>query len=621
MERRQEPVAPVDKSSRSFTIYILAGVVAVITWLAFGPALQNSFINWDDNAYVFENPHLGKALSESIPYFFGPHYFIGNYIPVTMIAYALEFQVNGLDSDLFHTVNVLLHVANVLLVFWFIWLLSGRKPLVATFVALFFGIHPMHVESVAWVAELKDVLYSFFFLAGLIAYYKYTTSKRVNAEQSVTLTMLLGTFILFALSVLSKPAAVVFPLVLLLLDFYTARRHDKWVWLEKAPFFILSLIFGIVAIRSQQADKLLHDYYPFSQRLFFATHSLLQYIVKLFLPINLSIFYPYPKLVSGHLPIFFYVTPVLVLGLFYVVYRTVKYTRIISFGALFFLVNIVLVLQLLSIGDAIMADRYTYIPYIGLLFMLGTGLDWLYNSAHQKAGMWKPVAAGITIVFSIFCTYTTYARCQVWHDDDTIATDLLEKYPDDRLALNNKGFILYSQRRYNEAIPLFKKAIELNPGYIMAYINLMNNYIAMGDLSSAEQVTASALSREPSNHNLLNTRAYLLFRAKNYEAAIKVYNEAIRLKKDNIPAYIYQAECYFALKDYNSQLKVFDTALMYEPDNFNLLNNKGYTLYVMGRYQEAVTYLKAALERKPDFETASVNLANCYKAMSDSGNR
>ncbi len=615
---KAESISTPKTTSAKWKVLLFIAPIVLLTYISFTPALKNSLINWDDNAYIFENKQLDKPLSESIPYFFGPHYFIGNYIPVTMTVYALEYKIAGMDPPFFHAVNVLIHLLNVILVFWFIYLFSGKKPVVAAIVALFFGIHPMHVESVAWAAELKDMLYTCFYMAGLIMYCKYLASRSAEAvSQSRFPRLLLLAFLFFVLSVLSKPAALTFPIVLLLVDFYSGRKFDKSAWIEKLPFFALAVIFGVIAIKAQQADKLIHDYYPFTQKLLFASHSLLDYIAKLFLPVHLSNFYPYPVVTGGHLPYIYYVSPVIVIALFYGAYRTMKYGRLIAFGFLFFVVNLLLVLQLLSIGDAIIADRYTYVPYIGLFFIIAMGFDWLYNNSRQSISAYRSVAAGLLIVCALSCSYLTYARCPVWENDLTIATDLVEKYPEDRLALNNKGFVLYNMQQYPESIVLFNKAISIKPDYIMAYINLANSYIALKDHDKALKVTEEALTHSPEDFNLLNTKAYLLFMQHRYAESVNTYNKAIEVKRDNIKAYVYLVQVYFEMKEYDNALKTAETGLKNVPDDYVLLNSKGYLLFIKGDYAGAMQYYNASLKIKPDYDVAQGNLAACIKAMNE----
>ncbi len=592
---------------------ILAGAVALFTCLCLSPVVKNSFMNWDDNAYVFENPYLSKPVSEAVAYFFGPNYFVGNYIPVTMLTYVAEFHAAGLEPFVFHSVNLALHIINVLLVFWLVWLLSGRSVRVAGLVALLFGIHPMHVESVAWVAELKDVLYSLFFLSGLIVYCKYLEAKQAGG--AVASRLLAGTFVLFLLSCMSKPAAVVFPLVLLLLDYYYGCAYDKKAWLEKALFLVVSLVFGIVAIKSQQADQLLHNYYPLSQRSLFACYSVCMYLAKCIVPFGLSNFYPYPVLPDGSLPWLLYGTPVVVLLLGFAVFKTFRSHKFIAFGLLFFVANVLLVLQLVSVGDAVMADRYTYIAYIGLFFIAAVGADKLYNTSNKSlAGLKMPLAVAQAVIVLAFA-YQSNARCAVWENDDTISDDLMSRFPDDRLVLNNKGFLLFAAGKYNESLPYFTKSISRKPDYIMAHINRINAYIGMNDFKTALAYTDSALMQAPKDFNLLTTRGFLLKTQNRYPEAIQSIREALKVKKENLKGYLQLAECYYDVKDYDNWLQTLNEGLRYFPDEALLLNNKGYALYLRGSYQDAIILLKQALSLYPDFNTASANLANCYKAL------
>ena len=614
------PVKPSTNSNSKRNILFLMGLITLITYISFSPATKNNFINWDDNAYVFDNPHLSKPVPEAISYFFASNYFIGNYIPITMTVYILEYKAAGLDPYFYHKLNIFLHVVNTLLVFYFVYLLSKKRLAVAVIVALLFGIHPMHVESVAWISELKDVLYSLFFLSGLLLYHHYLilkkaplqkTNKKNFAQNPLVILTTIG--FLFILSVLSKPAAITFPFILILIDYYTERKFDKWLWIEKIPFFIISILFGIIALVAQEADGLLHNTYSLSQRFFFGSHSLLSYFFKLFFPINLSIFYPYPTITDGSLPSPYYFAPVLVLLLFFALYKTLKHSRLYVFGFLFFLINLLPVLQFVSIGEAIMADRYSYLSYLGIFFILAMALDSFISK--KKSHTARPIAYTGVAAIILVCSYLTLTRCKVWKNDDTVATDLLKKYPNDRLALNNKGFILYTQGRYAEAIDLLNKAITLKPDYTMAHINLINSYASINDYNSASMALDKVLALVPNDFNLLTKKGIFLFTERKYSEAIKFYKKALELKKDNIEGYVYLAEAYFTLNDYTNALKALDTGLSYQPDDYLLLNNKGYVLFVMKKYEEASGYFIASLKQKPGYDRATGNLENCREAM------
>jgi tetratricopeptide (TPR) repeat protein len=430
--------------------------------------------------------------------------------------------------------------------------------------------------------------------------------------------LIVFTLISFILSTLSKPAAIIFPVVLLLLDFYYKRKFDKWIWIEKLPFFTVSIIWGIIAIKAQLSDNLIVDYYPLSQRPFFASYAFLNYIVKLFLPVNISIFYPYPTIVGPHLPYLYYAAPIMVILLFYSVYKTLKHTRLVTFGFLFFFCNLILVLQFLSVGIAIMATRYTYIPYIGLFFIIAMCFDKLYRTVEPKYKHYRQAGIIAIVSFAIVCSYATQVRCEVWENDDTLFTDLLIKFPDDPVALNSKGFLLYEQRKYKESVVLFTKAIRLKPDYTKAYINLINSYIALVDYDNALKSADTAIIQAPQNYNLLTTKGYILSIRQNYSEAIRLYKRSIQINKNNIDGYVRLADVYFQLKDYNNSVNTLDSALKYMPNECVLLNNKGYSLFVMGKYTEAIEYFKSCLRIKPDFTTASVNLSNCYRAINNS---
>lgn len=604
---------------------ILGGIM-LLTYLAYSPALKNGFINWDDNAYVFDNMHIGRPLTEAVAYFFGPNYFVGNYIPVTMVVYALEYKIAGMNPKFFHLVNILIHLLNVFLVFRLSYLLSSRKIMVAALVALFFGLHPMHTESVVWIAELKDVLYSFFFLAGLISYFHYALarSNAPPAENGMNKKLPVfpwAAFVLFIFSVLAKPAAVVFPLVLGLIDFYLRRRPDRRVWMEKLPFLLVSLIFGLIAIRAQQADQLLHHDYSLAERLFFASFSFLSYLVKIFYPFRQAIFHPYPVEPGEVLPWVYYLSPLLVLALCFLVFRTLRRTRLFAFGFLFFAFNLILVLQFLTVGNAMMADRYTYLAYIGPFFILAMGIEAWFFGQKGKYLRYRTALSVMLLALIVVSAWRTSERTRVWRDDDTIATDLLAAYPDDWLALNNKGFILQNQGRYQEAIPLYDRAIAIKPDYVRPYINLINTYEEMNYEQKAFETADSALARVPGDHHLLNRKGYLLFRRQRYAEALAFHEEAKRRKKDYVGTYLSLSECYYQMGEYDKGIAAVDTALSFEPENYILLNNKGYFLFLKKEYRQAEQYYKAALQRKPDYSTARINLENCYQVMNEPGNK
>ena len=335
--------------------------VAAVTFTAYTGAFDHAFLSWDDPDYVEENSlvqrHDTPGLLTSV--------ISNNYHPLTMISLAWNAS-QPLSPKPFIVTNVALHTLNTGLVFWLALLLSGRRILVASVAALLFGIHPMHVESVAWISERKDVLYCFFFLSACVTYWRYLERRGWP--------WLLATFALFVLSCLSKGMAVVFPVVMMLLDAWKRRPvFEAKSLIEKVPFFAVALLFGLIAMNVQAGGdfhgaftrvdkglKGLADTMSVSplQRLTLPAYGYFMYVWKLFVPVDLCGFYPYPS-PSEAGGIVFLLSPLFLLGTVALAIWDFRRTRLLTFGIGWYLVTIAPVLQWVPVGEAIMADRYS----------------------------------------------------------------------------------------------------------------------------------------------------------------------------------------------------------------------------------------------------------------------
>ena len=438
---RRAKSAKADRSRNWIPWSLLS--VAVITALCLFPLLGNGFTNWDDHYYVVNNsllrgPDWIGILTRPV---------VSNYHPLTVLSLAANYAISGTAPWSYLLVNLLLHLANTVLVFWFAWLLSNKKTWVALFTALLFGIHPMHVESVAWVSERKDVLYTLFFLLSMIAYWKYLQTNRSIRYWAC--------FVLFACSLLSKPAAIVLPLVLLLLDYWKERPFTRRMILEKIPFFLVAGLFAVVTLKLQSVTAMTSlDLYPLWVRLLFASYAVVVYLARFFIPYPLSAFHPFPP--PDHLGWTIYLSPLFLLGLILLMWHFRK-NRLVVFGSLFFLINIVLVLQLVPIGFTIVSERYTYVPYIGLAFLV-TMIVTRFVSAKRLI----PAAAGAVIVFSAF-GFLSFKRTQVWKNSETLWTDVINHYPNAALPRGERA-----QSNYSKAIimdqaaarQLFERVVE-----------------------------------------------------------------------------------------------------------------------------------------------------------------
>ncbi|HEU5311738.1 MAG TPA: hypothetical protein VFV24_09825, partial [Candidatus Eisenbacteria bacterium] len=343
--------------------------VLVATFAIYATSFDHEFTTWDDPDYVTDNALVRSqdygALSKAIV--------SSNYHPLTMFSMAWN-AAPPLSPKPFLVTNALLHTINTGLVFWLALRLSRRRLFVAFWAALFFGVHPMHVESVAWISERKDVLYTLFFLAGAVAYHRYLERREIP--------WLAGALALFVLSCLSKGMAVVFPLVMVLMDIWERRRvFETRSILEKAPFLAVALLFGRIVLDVQGGGDLnglltkttLHlkgiaDTLPYAawERLILPTYGFAAYLVKLFVPVRLSAFYPYPP--PGTLGPVHLLAPLVFLAVLALIVWDFRRTRILTFGLGWYLVTILPVLQWLPVGEAIMADRYAYLSYVGPLF-------------------------------------------------------------------------------------------------------------------------------------------------------------------------------------------------------------------------------------------------------------
>ncbi|HWY97783.1 MAG TPA: hypothetical protein VNY36_01750, partial [Bacteroidia bacterium] len=420
--------------------YIYLGVAVLATLICFSNAFKNDFTNWDDVQYVTEN-NLLKSLSwDNIKAIFSNLSIMGNYHPLAIVSLAIDYHFTKLNAQGFHTTSIIIHLLNVALVFFFVQLLT-KKPSIAFITALLFGIHPMHVESVAWVAERKDVLYVFFYMASLIAYLYY-----IKSPTKKVLFIALS-FLLFGFSLLSKAQAVTLPVVLLLIDYFKDRKIELKTILEKIPFFLLALVMGYVAVLAQKKTGAIQDIpnNPLFERILYASYSFLEYGWKLIYPGSLSAYYPYPTSPS----VLDYIAPFVAIGLVALVVKYYK-NRTVVFGAGFFVVNIFLLLQLLPVGGAMMAERYSYLCSIGLFFIASkSAVDLLEN---KKYDTYKYILMAVMVGYGGYLANATYQRNKVWKNSELLWEDVIRQHKDVPIAYNNLGSYFQKHEKLDSAL-------------------------------------------------------------------------------------------------------------------------------------------------------------------------
>jgi protein O-mannosyl-transferase len=605
VNKPKQPLKQVIKKTNPQAMFIFLGLILFITALVFSNSIMHEFLTWDDNLLVPENPDIKAISMQNINRIF-TSYYIGMYQPLTTFTYALIYHFFKLDPHSYHAVSLILHIVNVALVFWLIYLMTARFE-AAFIVSLFFGIHPMHVESVVWVAELKDVLYGLFFILSLCFYMMYLKKGKF--------ILYVAAIISFILSCFSKSAAVTLPIILIILDYYFFKSLRSQVssykyWVKKIPFFIISVIFGIVSLKTQADEKAIVDITPlFSviDRFFLVCYSTSYYIVRLFLPIKLSTLHYYPLNQGKSLPAIYYMSPLLLISIVIGIIMNKKYKKLIIFGLSFFLVTIALVLQIIPVGQALVAERYTYIPYIGLLFIVGK----IYCDIKDKKTISTSaygLVSTLLIAFALIFCYTTYERNRVWKDTVALFTDVIEKDPGIFYSYTVRGGALIKkatdnkskldQKEYldlmKEGIEDYETSIKLQPNYYDPYFNIGKAYYYLGEFSRAVGYYTKSIELKPDFAEAYCNRAAVYFNTNNIKGTLEDCNKAISLKPKYADAYINRGNAKGMMKDYEGSIEDFNIGISLKPDLAEAYLNRGLSKVFIGRKDEGCTDFKYA---------------------------
>lgn len=594
MTKSRAPAPPTARSRKPATKSTggpwwiwLCGILA-LTFAVYIPSLDNDFTNWDDAVYVTNNLALAHPNLHDI--LFRP--FEGNYHPLTMLSLAWNYQISQLHPASYHWLNLLLHLANTALTFLFLRTLAGGlwAPVVAS---LFFGIHPMHVESVAWVAERKDVLFVFFYLAGLVAYLRYLDARRW--------TWFAATLIAFLLSVASKPAAVTFPIVLMGIDWYRRRPLNAPVLAEKAPYLAIALIAGWLTLHAQKAVGAVTDapVFPLLSRVCFAAYGAVMYALKAVAPVGLSAIYPYPR----HLGTEFIVALVALVVLLPAALFLFRRDRAVLFGLMFFFVNIALVLQFVTVGHALMADRYTYLPYVGLFFALSHWMDGLPTPWASVSTVKTLVAYGLLLLVPV-CLIQTWKRCNVWQNSESLWTDTIQKYPHriyDAYFLRGT-YYHHTLGKPAEALMDYDDALKLNPRSAFAWANKGTLLFDLDRPDSAYVYLDHALALKPDLAGALNNRGAIKGQRGDLPGAVADFTRAIAAASWFRDSYENRAVAYYMLHDYEKAITDTRRALELDPsnpENHVLLDAIGQYYQALHRYREAVAQHEQAIRTAP----------------------
>jgi len=572
---------------RNHKIILSVIIILLAGFIAFSPCLKNGFVNWDDDKYLTENTGVQDLSFSAVKNVF-TSFFAGNYHPLTMLSYLIEFQAFKLDPFGYHLTGVVLHLLNSLLVFWLFYILTGKPP-VSLIVAVLFAVHPMHVESVAWISERKDLLYSLFFVLSLIAYCYYLREGRKKIYY-LSLSA-------FVLSLLSKAMAITLPVVLILVDYILHRKYgkDKMALKEKAPFFILSLIFGILAVISQFSADAVRDGGPSGlvSKLAVSCYGVSFYINRILLPLKLSCLYPYFSIMKGG-ALFLY--PIITVGfLAFSVIWSGKYTRKVIFGSLFFLITLLPVLQFIPIGETFVADRYTYLPAIGIFYVLAEGCVWLYARKTGRSLLARVLLAAVFVIIAVFLIFGARQRCRVWKDNISLWSDVLSKYPNVATAYNNRGAEYTARKEYDKARADLTAALALDPNYYEAYFNLGSLYASKGNYDEAVKLGNQTLKINPDYTNAYNLLAVIYGLTGKHAEAVDICKEVIRIKPDDFQAYVNLCGAYGSLGNFKEAVACGEKAVALNPRSALGCINLSAAYFYSKQYDLAVKYCDKAI--------------------------
>lgn len=532
----------------------LLSLLLIFIFCVFSPVLRAGFINWDDDRYLTENPQIRDI---SLHHFSKPFLFpqsANYYQPLTFLTYSLEYKFFGLNPFIYHLDNILLHLLNVLLVFQLACYLSAGSIGVAFLTAILFGFHPLRVESVAWIAERNDVLFSFFYLSGLLSYISFVLS-RFQKNQYFVLTVFL-----FICAVLSKPQAVSFPLLLCAMDFYFKRKLGWKVIKEKIPFFLIALLFLLINMLflKPAIDGNVYNSYSGIEKFVLANFALLMLFFKALLPIHLSLIYPFPEINKiGFMPAIVWVSPIVVMGILAGGLYYFKKSEIFIFTSSFFFITILLPLINMNYGF-FLNDRYAYLPHVGLFWGLSMILlKWI---GEAEKNIYKSTKVILLTIYVLFLCGATYQRSMIWQNSTVLWSDVIKKFPNVALAYSKRGILESESGYHKEAIDDFDKAIDLNPQEFSFY----------------------------------NNRGYARLRAKQYAQAIEDFTKTISLKQGYLLAYRNRAQSYYNLGQYEQALGDVNVVNQLGPQDASNHYYLSIIYFHLGNYDKALNEAKKA---------------------------
>lgn len=586
----QQAAKQITDTPKETNYNLLLWIIIAITGVVYSNCLNNAILNFDDLEYFNMYPEVINLSLASVKKIFTSYYLI-MYQPLPVLTFAINYAMTGMEPMPIHLVNVAMHLINIWLVFKFISELTDKKN-IALVVAFLFALHPMNVEAVSWMSARSSSMYVLFYLLALRSYVRY---HKTNFQTK----HLIIAALYFIVSLFSKAQAVTLPVVLFAIDYYYSRKLNAKLVLEKIPFFALSVVFGLITVMDSDTQGNLKDgmliSYNAIDLFFMVCYSFAFYFAKLILPANLCGIYVYPPKTGGSLPWEYYASPLLLLGILFLLYRFRK-NRTVIFGAALFFITISINIQLIPSRLFITTDRYAYFPYVGLFLIIG----YIYNQLQQNEALAKkylqPFGSALVIAGLVYC-YAIWERNKTWNNDYDFLTDIIEKnepVPYISRAYGNRGNYFLNNGMFNEALADFTSALKVKPDDGQSFYNRAITYIKINRFQEALVDLDSSIKYNPKFALSYSNMAFIKYNMKDNVAALEACNKCIALNPQLPEVYNIRAAIYFSNNDLPAAEKDLDKALSLKKDFSDAYKNRGILYMKTNRNTQACGDFKNA---------------------------
>lgn len=565
---------------KKYHLFLFPALIVLAVLLSYWKILHAGINNWDDAEYVFNNPDI-RSFSNAGLWF--TRFYIGNYHPLTMASYALDWMFGGESPFVYHLTNILLHTANGLLVYLLVRSLF-KDAVTALCVALLFCLHPVQTESVSWIAERKNVLYGFFFLSSCLTYLKYI---KAGGGRWMLLAFVLG-----VCSLLSKGAAISLPFSWMALDLFSGRPFTKKSLLEKLPMLAIVVTVGYAGMLAQKEGGFLnwHADVGIAGRIVFGGYAYVSYIATLFFPFRLSVWYPYPSMsdwwvIAGAL------VAVFVVGL--MIFSLKKKWAILSGGLLFFSANIFPVLQFVQFGESLRADRYLYIACLGIFIPVVFYLRFLFGQ-----GIHKTAKGSFAVVILMLLGFQTWSRNHIWLSEVDFWKSVLDTYPNSAVAQYSLGAAFLREGDIAKASAYINDAVASDPDNYKAWYNRAVLNLRQKNPSLALEALNRSISLFPYSKALF-TRALLFQQSGQCRGALTDVSKVLEQEPGHSRAWFIRASCLEEQNDFQGSLSAYDQAVRFEPQEPMFYMRRGIVYAKMKQMAAAIKDLDEALRIRP----------------------